>query len=78
MSDAIKGVLLDQLELHSSVKDHPDLPFTAFVTENERAFRLWVLGNEIAAIREDSAYAYAYFFKTFFKKKPRPMRGRGF
>jgi hypothetical protein len=37
-----------------------DLPFTSFVTDNEKAFRHWVSGNEIAAIKEDPNYAYAY------------------
>lgn len=65
MSDAIKLVLLDQLELHSSVKDQTDLPFTAFITDNERAFRHCISGNNLAAIREDSAYAYAYLGELY-------------
>jgi hypothetical protein len=60
MSDMIKKILISQLDLHKIEKDHIDLPFTDFVTDNEHAFRQWVLGKNKAAIAKDPAYAYAY------------------
>lgn len=60
MSDMIKKMLIGQLDLHQIEKDHIELPFTAFITDNEQAFQQWVLGNNKAAIMEDPDYAYAY------------------
>jgi class 3 adenylate cyclase len=60
MSDIIKKTLIDQLDLHQIEEDHIELPFTAFITDNEQAFRQWVLGNNKAARMEDPYYAYAY------------------
>jgi len=65
MSDAIKQVLLDKLAIHPSAKTQADLPFTAFVTDNEKAFKHWASGNNRAAIREDPDYAYAYLSELY-------------
>jgi class 3 adenylate cyclase/Tfp pilus assembly protein PilF len=60
MSDIIKRVLISQLDFHVTTKDQADLPFTAFVTDNEQAFRHLLSGNNNAAIKADPEYAYAY------------------
>lgn len=60
LSNQLKMMLLEKLELYYDKEQLTDLPFEEFVTDNEEAFREWIDGDYISAIKIDPNFAYAY------------------